>query len=364
MRRADLHTRPDVVIVQGKRTGKRPGMKKPLLMDLEENVYLEGDALVVIDRRRLPREIVSLRCPDQESVARAIEDMAVQGAGDIAITAGYGLYLAARNIEQTGPTNKTERLRKAADRLIATRPTGFHLSALVNKLMTRIEDAGPEGSASEIILASLRKALDRQRQMSEDTGRHAETLLASGDRVLTHCFAGPALLYMLLFARENGKDVRVICTETRPYLQGARLTAWSVSELGIDTTLITDNMAAHCMSKGMVSKVFAAADRVAMDGTVANKVGTLQLAICAGYFHIPFYILAYGGPDKRTLCGGDIPIEERNPIEVLEFRGTPISGPAVKGYYPAFDLTPVELVTGIVTTKGVKINRNSPPVGG
>jgi methylthioribose-1-phosphate isomerase len=158
---------------------------------------------------------------------------------------------------------------------------------------------------------------------------------------------------MLQFAREHGKDVRVICTETRPYLQGARLTAWSVSELGIDTTLITDNMAAHCMSRGMVSKVFAAADRVAMDGVVANKVGTLQLAICAGYYKIPFYILAYGGPDKRTLCGEDIPIEERDPLEVLEFRGTPISGIDVKGYYPAFDLTPAELVTGIVTASGI-----------
>ncbi|HEX9158261.1 MAG TPA: S-methyl-5-thioribose-1-phosphate isomerase, partial [Syntrophales bacterium] len=200
---------------------------------------------------------------------------------------------------------------------------------------------------------SLRRALESQHRISEDTGRHAETLLSSGDRILTHCFAGPALLYMLRLARENGKDVRVICTETRPYLQGARLTAWSVSELGIDTTLITDNMAAHCMSKGMVSKVFAAADRVAMDGVVANKVGTLQLAICANYFKIPFYILAYGGPDKRTLCGADIPIEERDPREVLEFRGAPISGPAVKGYYPAFDLTPAELVTGIVTTGGI-----------
>jgi len=328
-------------------------MKKPLLMDLEDNVFLEGEVLVVIDRRRLPREIVRLKCPDCESVARAIEEMAVQGAGDIAITAGFGLYLAARAAERSGTAIKPERLREAADRLIATRPTGFHLAALVNKLMGRIEEAGDAKPASEIILASLRRALESQRRISEDTGRHAETLLSSGDRILTHCFAGPALLYMLLMARENGKDVRVICTETRPYLQGARLTAWSVSELGIDTTLITDNMAAHCMSKGMVSKVFAAADRVAMDGVVANKVGTLQLAICARYYDIPFYILAYGGPDKRTLCGEDIPIEERDPREVLEFRGTPISGIDVKGYYPAFDLTPAELVTGIVTASGI-----------
>jgi methylthioribose-1-phosphate isomerase len=329
-------------------------MKKPLLMDLEDNVTLEGEELVIIDRRRLPREIVRLRCPDYEAVARAIEDMAVQGAGDIAITAGFGLYLEARKLESSGAAaGNTAALQKAANRLITTRPTGFHLAALVNKLLKRIGEAGDSRLASAVILESLHRSLESQRRVSEDTWRHAETLLASGDRILTHCFAGPALLYMLRIARENGKDIRVICTETRPYLQGARLTAWSVSELGIDTTLITDNMAAHCMSKGMVSKVFAAADRVAMDGVVANKVGTLQLAICARYYDIPFYILAYGGPDKRTLCGEDIPIEERDPREVLEFRGTPISGIDVKGYYPAFDLTPADLVTGIVTTSGI-----------
>ena len=328
-------------------------MKKPLLMDLEDNVIPPGRCADHHRPAQAPAGDRPPACPDYEAVARAIEEMAVQGAGDIAITAGFGLYLAARESERRGTAKKPERLREAADRLIATRPTGFHLAALVNKLMGRIEAAGDAKPASEVILASLRKALKIQRRISEDTGRHAETLLVSGDRILTHCFAGSALLYMLRMARENGKDVRVICTETRPYLQGARLTAWSVSEQGIDTMLITDNMAAHCMSKGMVSKVFAAADRVAMDGVVADKVGTLQLAICAQYFKIPFYILAYGGPDKRTLCGADIPIEERGPREVLEFRGTSISGPAVKGYYPAFDLTPAELVTGIVTTKGI-----------
>ncbi|NPV06295.1 MAG: s-methyl-5-thioribose-1-phosphate isomerase [Syntrophaceae bacterium] len=332
-------------------------MKKPLLMDLEENVFLEGNALVVIDRRRLPQEIVRLRCPDHEAVARAIEEMAVQGAGDIAITAGYGLFLAARAAERGDPSRRDAMLQKAAERLIATRPTGYHLAALVNKLMRRVGEAGPAAPASEVILASLKRSLEAQRRISEDTGRQAETLLAPGDRILTHCFPGPALLYMLCFAREKGKDVRVLCTETRPYLQGARLTAWSVSELGIDTTLITDNMAAYCMSRGMVSKVFAAADRVAMDGVVANKVGTLQLAICADHFRIPFYILAYGGPDAKTPRGADIPIEERDPREVLEFRGSPISGPAVKGYYPAFDLTPPELVTGIVTARGVELRR-------
>ncbi|MBE9546411.1 MAG: eIF-2B alpha/beta/delta, partial [Proteobacteria bacterium] len=127
----------------------------------------------------------------------------------------------------------------------------------------------------------------------------------------------------------------------------------SVSQLGLETTLITDNMAAHFMSRGMIDKVFTAADRIAMDGTVANKVGTLQLAICAKFYDIPMYILGYGGPDRRTPEGKDIPIEERDPKEVLEFRGTPISGPAVKAYYPAFDLTPPHLITGVVTKEGI-----------
>ncbi|MCK9392639.1 MAG: S-methyl-5-thioribose-1-phosphate isomerase, partial [Syntrophales bacterium] len=146
---------------------------------------------------------------------------------------------------------------------------------------------------------------------------------------------------------------KAICTETRPYLQGARLTAWSLSEMGIDTTLITNNMAAYCMSKRMIQKVFAAADRIAMDGAVANKAGTMQLAICARHLGITSYILGYGGPDRCALRGHEIPIEERDPREVLEFQGTRITGDRVQAYYPAFDVTPPELITGIVTVSGV-----------
>jgi methylthioribose-1-phosphate isomerase len=330
-------------------------MKKPLLIDLENNVYLEGDNLVIIDRRKLPREIVKIRCSNHEDVAQAIEEMAVQGAGDIAITAGFGLYLTARKLPGKDARKDLAELEKAAARLRATRPTGFHLAVLVDKIVGKVRDGTGEKSVHELILNYLGKILERQRSVSEDTGRHAETLLETGDTILTHCFAGPALLYMLWYAREKGKEVRVFCTETRPYLQGARLTAWSVSEMGIDTTLITDNMAAYCMSRGMIRKVFTAADRIAMDGTVANKVGTFQLAVSARYHNIPFYILAYGPPDRRTASGKDIPIEMRDPAEVLEFRGMPISGPGVKAIYPAFDLTPRELVTGIITATGVEL---------
>ncbi len=330
-------------------------MDQPLLIDLENNVYLEGDDLVIIDRRRLPGEIVKVRCRDFEDVARAIEAMVVQGAGDIALTAGFGLYLAARTLPEKGAGSDAARLEEARRRLGTTRPTGYHLAVLLEKILGRVREEKGGKPAPDIILTYLKTVLERQRTVSKNTGRHAETLLESGDTILTHCFAGPALLYMLQDAKAKGKEIKVICTETRPYLQGARLTAWSVSTLGIDTTLITDSMAAHCMSRGMIGKVFTAADRIAMDGTVANKVGTLQLAISAGYYGIPFYILAYGPPDRRTAAGKDIPIEMRDPAEVLEFRGTPISGPAVKALYPAFDLTPRELVTGIITSEGVEI---------
>lgn len=326
---------------------------EPLLMHLENNVYLEGeDALIIIDRRKLPRSEAEVYCTDHVEVARAIEQMMVQGAGDIAITAGYGLYLAAREMERQQGDRNMAFLKHAADRLCATRPTGYHLAVLMGKLLERVRQH-PDGRASEIILAALKKSLARQREISQATGRQAETILETGDTVLTHCFAGAGLLYMFRYARENGKEIKALCTETRPYLQGARLTAWSLSEMGIETTLITDNMAAWCMSRGMIDKVFTAADRIALDGAAANKVGTLQLAICARHFGIPFYILGYGGPDRRTLRGSDIPIEERDPREVLEFQGTPITGERVKAYYPAFDITPPELITGIVTREGI-----------
>jgi methylthioribose-1-phosphate isomerase len=330
---------------------------EPLLMDIENTVYLEGDCLIVVDRRELPLRIARIRCADYGEVAQAIERMAVQGAGDIAVAAGYGLYLASRSLELS--PGKAESLAVAAERLSLTRPTGHYLAALLKKLL-----GGTEGSSrpSEIILNSMKKIIERQRTISRETGRHAQDLLSSGDRILTHCFAGAGLLYMLRFAKEAGKDVRVVCAETRPYLQGARLTAWSVSELGMDTTLITDNMAAHFMSRGEIDKVFTAADRIAMDGTVANKIGTLQLAICAAHYGLPFYVLGYGDRDPNTARGEDIPIEERDPAEVTRFKGEPITSPLVRGRYPAFDLTPPELVTAVVTWRGVHNPKDFSPL--
>jgi methylthioribose-1-phosphate isomerase len=330
-------------------------LEEPLLMNLENTVYLKDKKLVMIDRRKLPGEIVPVMCSNYEDVARAIENMVVQGAGDIAIAAGFGLYLEAVDLEESNSGSSMGKLENAVTRLCATRPTGFHLVALLDKAMKKVR--GDKRPASVVIHEVLEDVLFKQGDISKATGKYAETLLEPGDTILTHCFAGPALLYMLKYARENGKEIRVICTETRPYLQGARLTAWSVSQLGLETILITDNMPAHFMSRGVIDKVFTAADRIAIDGTAANKIGTLQLAILAKYYSIPFYILGYGGPDKRTLKGADIPVEERNPREVLEFRGIPVSGPKVKAFYPAFDLTPGNLITGVITKSGVQMGQ-------
>lgn len=334
---------------------KENARQEPLMMHIGHSVFLRGEDLVLIDRRRLPRERTEVVCPDYQAVARAIEDMVVQGAGDIAITAGYGLYLAARQAEEQDPADSGSSppvyVVAAQRRLANTRPTGYHLAALLERIVRNVDWSA--GRWADQILGQVQAAIEKQQRWSQLTGRWAETLLESGDSILTHCYPGAALLYMLDYARERGKEVQVFSTETRPYLQGARLTAWSVSELGIPVTLITDNMAAYCMSQGKISKVFAAADRIALDGTVANKVGTYQLALAAKHHRIPFYILGYGGPDPGTRSGEEIVVEVRDPEEVLSFRGEKITGDRVAGFYPAFDLTPASLIEAIVTDRGV-----------
>lgn len=328
-------------------------MNQTLLMHINNSVFLRNNTLVMIDRRFLPVKQVEVVASGYEQVAEAIEDMVVQGAGDIAITAGYGLYLAALKMEKEAARNNPlfmAGINDAARRLIRTRPTGHHLAALLNKIVNKLDLES--SSPANQILEYVESAVERQQFRSEATGRSAAGVLEDGDTILTHCFPGAGLLYMLAIAREQGKEISVVASETRPYLQGARLTAWAVSELDIPVTLITDNMAAYCMSEEMINKVFTAADRIAMDGTVANKVGTFQLALTARYHQVPLYVLGYGGPDQHCATAKDIPIEIRDPKEVLCFAGNPITGDKVQGFYPAFDLTPPGLVQEIFTDRG------------
>lgn len=327
-------------------------MGEPIMMKTQNSVFLRDETLVLIDRRKLPHTIEEVICTNYEETAMAIEKMVVQGAGDIAIAAGYGLYLAAAALEKGRTFTAAEPLLfKAKQRLTQTRPTGYHLAALLEKLYAGLNWENPP--LAKQIRQKIEHLLTVQQNRSETTGRWGATLLEDQDTILTHCFPGSALLYMLKDALQAGKNVKVVATETRPYLQGARLTAWSVSQLNVPVTLITDNMAAYCMEQGMIKKVFTAADRIALDGTIANKIGTLQLALLADHFQVPFYILGYGGPDRSCPDRHHIPIEIRAPEEVLHFAGIRITGTEVAGFYPAFDITPPQLINKIITDRGL-----------
>ena len=324
---------------------------KTLRYDEAEN------AVVVLDRRKYPftTEYVTLRTV--EAVARAIEDMTVQGGPPLAYVAGLGLAMAARDLDAS-PTRQGVYLEQVAKRLLTTRPTADDLNHLIPAALKIAYDAlrdqrDPFRAALDYVNGEIQRGND----VSRKCGQFAARLLNDGDQILTHCIAGAALCWMLWTAKQSGKTVTLVGCETRPYFQGARLTAASAQEMGIDFKLITDGMSAHLMSVGKLDKFICAADRVTMDGHITNKIGTLTHAIAADHFGKPFYVLGYDGPDPHTETGADIPIEERNPDEIFHARGeegivrTAIHG--IGGYYPAFDITPPHLISAIVTDRGI-----------
>lgn len=314
-------------------------------------------AVIVLDRRKYPfqTEYVTLRTV--EAVAQAIEDMTVQGGPPLAYVAGLGLAMAARDLD--GSLTQAEAyLEQAARRLLATRPTADDLKAVVPAALDAARAAlRAGGDPHQAALAYVNGEIQRGNEVSRLCGQHAARLLSDGDQILTHCIAGAALCWMLWTAKQQGKTVTLIGCETRPYFQGARLTAASAREMDIEFKLITDGMSAHLMSVGKIDKFICAADRVTLDGHITNKIGTLTHAIAAQHFGKPFYVLGYDGPDPATETGADIPIEERSPEEIFFARGetgtvrTAIHG--VGGYYPAFDVTPPHLISAIVTDRGI-----------
>ncbi len=338
-------------------TRNRPGLA--LLADRFNTLRYEDGRVVLLDRRVYPFRTEYVVCRDVEEVARAIEQMVVQGGPPLAYAAGLGLVLAAEEARTWDTARQREHLRRAARRLMRTRPTADDLFQVVPEALRRGERALEQGEdAAVAILAYVNGEIERGNRVAEACGRHAAALLQDGERVLTHCLPGAALCWMLYVAvHEQGKHIELWPTETRPYLQGARLTAACAVETGVPVTVITDGMVAHVMQTGKVTVFISAADRIAMDGHIANKVGTLQNAIVANHFGIPYYVLGYDGPDPRTPTGEAMVIEERAPEEVLYCRGAEgvvrTAVPGAKGYYPAFDVTPPHLITAIVTDRGV-----------
>jgi methylthioribose-1-phosphate isomerase len=315
---------------------------------LSESVRVEpirwlGDALELLDQRLLPLQKIYVRCQSAFDVAEAIRTMVVRGAPAIGVSAAFGMALAAM---------RGDDLRQAASLLAATRPTAINLKWAIDRMLkappsTLVQEA--EQIFREDIEANMR------------IGRYGADLLGDKPTVLTHCNAGAlatagygTALGVIRAAVEQGKRVAVFADETRPYLQGARLTAWELQQDGIDVTLITDNMSGHFFQQGKFDAVIVGADRIAANGDAANKIGTYTVAVLAAAHGVPFYVAApVSTIDFACPNGAAIPIEERSAKEVVEMFGERIAPEGISVRHPAFDVTPAKLITAIITDRGV-----------
>jgi methylthioribose-1-phosphate isomerase len=325
---------------------------------IDNSVTFDGSSVLILDRRTFPFEREFVRCATFEEVAVAIEQMVTQSGGPH-LAAGYGMVLAAGKADLIkDQQGRADLMQRAARRLIDTRPTNNQIKKIVDHLLGVAHRHLAQG---EPLQPSLERAIDDHRQRSAESskalGRAGASVLESGDSVLNHCWAETYIVETVSEALRQGKRITAFCTETRPYLQGARLTAESLTELGVETTVVTDGMGAYLMANGLVTKLMTGADRVTMDGHVINKVGTLQLAIAAHELGVPFFAMVQS-PDVDAPSASDVEIEVRNGDEVLTCMGVRTASHRAKGFYPAFDVTPPKYVAGIVTDKGVYSPQN------
>jgi methylthioribose-1-phosphate isomerase len=316
----------------------------------------------IVDQRKLPLCTEFLECSTHDEIAMAIKTLAVRGAPAIGVAAAMGMVLAAMEYHGTSRVELLKRLEAAADSISATRPTAVNLKWALERILKRAhrEDYGVE----EIKKALLEEALiiaEEDEALCRRIGDLGAGLVEDGDGILTHCNAGSlatsgygTALGVFRSAVREGKKIHVYVDETRPLLQGARLTAWELKDEGIPFTLITDSMAGYFMKKGKIQRVFVGADRIAQNGDVANKIGTYSVAVLAHAHHIPFYVAApYSTLDPKTRTGEDIMIEERDSREVTSIMGIPIAPTDIKVANPAFDVTPHKYVRAIITDMGI-----------
>ncbi|WP_068346645.1 S-methyl-5-thioribose-1-phosphate isomerase [Kosmotoga arenicorallina] len=321
-----------------------------------------GDAVIFIDQRKLPLEEVYVKCTNHFDTFTAIKDMIVRGAPAIGASAAFGYVLGAKEFRgELGSEKGIDHMKKVKEKLASSRPTAVNLFwALERMHKTFLENASSDNTIDILEKEALAIAFE-DIEVNMAIGRNGSELLRDGDTVLTHCNAGAlatvdygTALGVIRAAVEAGKRISVFADETRPYLQGARLTAWELMKDGIDVTLISDNMAGWVMSQGKIDAVVVGADRIAANGDVANKIGTYSVAVLAQRHGIPFYVAApLSTIDLSTPTGKEIPIEERSHKEITHVQGIQVAPHNVKCYNPAFDVTPWNLVTGIITEKGV-----------
>jgi len=324
----------------------------------------DGNAIVILDQTRLPGQRVESELGTLDEIVEAIQSLRVRGAPLIGIVAAMGLAALARRAERSGVPREELGgfVEDWCSRIAATRPTAVNLTWALGRMRDALAREKGDAPALAARLAEEAQAIwDEDREMCHRIGQHGCALLTDGARVLTHCNAGAlatggigTALAPLYLAHEAGVDVRVLASETRPLLQGSRLTAWELMQAGIDVTVLTEGGVGGLFTEDPPDVVFVGADRIAANGDVANKVGTYALAVLARRHGVPFYALAPTSTvDLTTLTGADIPIEHRSADEVREGFGRPTAPADVRVWSPAFDVTPSGLITGIVTEQGV-----------
>jgi methylthioribose-1-phosphate isomerase len=325
-------------------------------------------SLEAIDQRKLPLRLVKLQIRDTKSLVAAIKTLAVRGAPLIGVAGAYGLVLAIQKFnKKVSPDEALKQLEKEAQKIIQSRPTAVNLSWAVNRVLNKAKlfvfqkPQKPIEDLKKVILNEAQKIHREDFDMCRRIGIFGQSLIRNGAGILTHCNAGflatageGTALSVIYHAKRRGKQFRVFVDETRPLLQGSRLTAWELQQAGIDATVICDNMAGTLMKSGQITMVVTGADRIAANGDSANKIGTYSISILAKEHKIPFYIAAPSSTfDLSIKNGSQIPIEQRPANEVTECFGKPIAPKGIKIYNPAFDITPAQNITAIITDNGV-----------
>jgi len=329
-----------------------------------DTVSWEEGALSIIDQTRLPAELRRIELTTLDAVWDAIKQLQVRGAPAIGVCAAFGVLVALQQRAPATLRSARHAVDIAADHLATARPTAVNLFWALDRMRAVTVEGDPDGSAAPLLKALEREAraiFEEDRDVGRRIGEHGATLIAEGCGVLTHCNAGGlatsgrgTALAALFQAHEDGRRFRVYADETRPLLQGARLTAWELQQAGIDVTLICDSMAAQVMREGKIDLVIVGADRVAANGDTANKIGTYGVALLARAHDIPFYVAIPESTLDLSLPDGDaIPIEERDASEVTQSFGRRTAPEGVKVYNPAFDVTPAHLIGGFITETGI-----------
>lgn len=363
-------SRPDGLSVDRRPSRHRkPPAKKTHMSETTETLHWSGDELghlVMIDQTKLPTELVELTCSSVEDVWEAIRELRVRGAPAIGIAAAYGACVGIQTVPDVSLEVSLRRLEEVCDYLATSRPTAVNLFWALDRMRARADHfVANDGNSVEALRAALldeaKTIHEEDRIMCHAIGEVGAQLLSDGQGVLTHCNAGGlataeygTALSVFFTAQDHGKSLRIFVDETRPLLQGARLTAWELGQRGIDATLICDSMAGQVMREGKVDAVITGADRIAANGDSANKIGTYSLAVLANYHGIPFYIAAPSSTfDLSIESGLEIPIEQRDSKEITHAFGRQTAPDEVVVYNPAFDVTPAELIAGIITEKGL-----------